>query len=142
MLFHLFIFFSHMNWPIPSYSVGKLTVRMIHVHIVVRYRYCPSSSLFLFSSPILPFFLCLPLPYLFYSLIFYVPTVTCDYNSPYIDKQVRYAIQQRFTEHGNSCVMNSSLASHFFPSHFISFFFPFSHFFSIPPSLFLFLFFV
>ena len=29
MLFHLFIFFSHMNWSIPSYSVGKLTIRMI-----------------------------------------------------------------------------------------------------------------
>ena len=29
MLFHLFIFFSHMNWSIPSYSAGKLTIRMI-----------------------------------------------------------------------------------------------------------------
>ena len=36
MLFHLFIFFSHMNWPIPSYSAGKLTIRMIHVHIVTQ----------------------------------------------------------------------------------------------------------
>ena len=27
MLFHLFIFFSHMNWSIHSYSVGKLTIR-------------------------------------------------------------------------------------------------------------------
>ena len=25
----------HMNWSIPSYSAGKLTIRMIHVHIVV-----------------------------------------------------------------------------------------------------------
>ena len=32
MLFHLFIFFSHMNWSIHSYSEGKLTIRMIHVH--------------------------------------------------------------------------------------------------------------
>ena len=36
MLFHLFIFFSHMNWPIPSYSVCKLTIRMIHLHIVIQ----------------------------------------------------------------------------------------------------------
>ena len=36
MLFHLFIFFSHMNWSIHSYSVGKLTIRMIHVHIVIQ----------------------------------------------------------------------------------------------------------
>ena len=36
MLFHLFIFFSHMNWSIPSYSDGKLTIRMIHVHIVIQ----------------------------------------------------------------------------------------------------------
>ena len=35
MLFHLFIFFSHMNWSIHSYSGGKLTIRMIHVHIVI-----------------------------------------------------------------------------------------------------------
>ena len=34
MLFHLFVFFSHMNWCILSYSVGKLTIRMIDVHIV------------------------------------------------------------------------------------------------------------
>ena len=36
MLFDLFIFFSHMNWSIPSYSDGKLTIRMIHVHIVIQ----------------------------------------------------------------------------------------------------------
>ena len=31
MLFHLFIFFSHMNWSIHSYSAGKLTTsQMIH----------------------------------------------------------------------------------------------------------------
>ena len=36
MLFHLFIFFSHMNWSIPSYSAGKLTIRMIHVHIFIH----------------------------------------------------------------------------------------------------------
>ena len=36
MLFHLFIFFSHMNWSIHSYSVGKLTIRMIHVYIVIQ----------------------------------------------------------------------------------------------------------
>ena len=35
MLFHLFIF-SHMNWSIHSYSVGKLTIRMIHVHTVIQ----------------------------------------------------------------------------------------------------------
>ena len=34
ILFHLFIFFSHMNWFIPSYSDRKLTIHMIHVHIV------------------------------------------------------------------------------------------------------------
>ena len=33
MLFHLFIFFSHMNWSIHSYSAGKFTIRMRHVHI-------------------------------------------------------------------------------------------------------------
>ena len=26
----------HMNWSIPSYSVGKLTIRMMHVPIVVQ----------------------------------------------------------------------------------------------------------
>ena len=31
---NLFIFFSHMNWSI--HSVGKLTIRMIHVHIVIQ----------------------------------------------------------------------------------------------------------
>ena len=36
MWFHLFIFFSHMNWPISSYSGGKLTIRMIRVHIVIQ----------------------------------------------------------------------------------------------------------
>ena len=36
MLFHLFILFSHMNWSIQSYSGGKLTIRMIHVHIVIK----------------------------------------------------------------------------------------------------------
>ena len=36
MLFHLFIFFSHMNWSIHSYSGGKLTIRMRHVHIVIQ----------------------------------------------------------------------------------------------------------
>ena len=41
MLFNLFIFFSLMNWSIPSYSVGKLTIRMIHVHIVLQ---CYSQS--------------------------------------------------------------------------------------------------
>ena len=35
MLFHLFILFSHMNGFIPSYSAGKLTIRMMHVHIVI-----------------------------------------------------------------------------------------------------------
>ena len=34
MLFHLFVFSSHMNCSIHSYSGGKLTIRMIHVHIV------------------------------------------------------------------------------------------------------------
>ena len=34
MLFHLFVFFSHMNWCILSYSAGKLTIRMIDVLIV------------------------------------------------------------------------------------------------------------
>ena len=32
MLFHLFIFFSHMNWSIHSYSGGKLTIRMRRAH--------------------------------------------------------------------------------------------------------------
>ena len=41
MFFHLFIFFSLMNWSIPSYSGGKLTIRMIHVHIVLQ---CHSQS--------------------------------------------------------------------------------------------------
>ena len=41
MLFHLFIFFSHMNWSIPSYSAGKLTIRMMHVDIV---KQCHSSA--------------------------------------------------------------------------------------------------
>ena len=41
MLFHLFIFFSHMNWSIQPYSGGKLTIRMIHVHIVIH---CHSQS--------------------------------------------------------------------------------------------------
>ena len=36
MLFDLFIFFSHMNWHIPSFSGSKLTIRMIHVHIVIQ----------------------------------------------------------------------------------------------------------
>ena len=36
MLFHLFIFFSHMNWSIHSYSGGKLTIIMIHVHIIIQ----------------------------------------------------------------------------------------------------------
>ena len=36
MLFHLFIFFSHTNWSISFYSGGKLTIRMIQVHIVVQ----------------------------------------------------------------------------------------------------------
>ena len=36
MLFHLFGFFSHMNWSIPSYSGGKLIIRMIHVHLVIQ----------------------------------------------------------------------------------------------------------
>ena len=30
------IYFSHMNWSIPSYSVGKWTIRMMHVHIVIQ----------------------------------------------------------------------------------------------------------
>ena len=38
MLFHLFIFFSHMNWSIHSYSVGKLIIRM-------RRAYCHTMSL-------------------------------------------------------------------------------------------------
>ena len=33
MLFHFFIFFSHMIGPIRYYSAGKLTIRMIHEHI-------------------------------------------------------------------------------------------------------------
>ena len=41
MLFHLFIFFSLMNWSIPSYSGGKLTIKMIHVHDVIQ---CHSQS--------------------------------------------------------------------------------------------------
>ena len=60
MLFHLFVFFSHMNWCILSYSGGKLTIRMIDVHIVKLHsvnipsmyivgRYCP-SFLFLLSA--------------------------------------------------------------------------------------------
>ena len=60
MLFHLFVFFSHMNWSILSYSAGKLTIRMIDVHIVKLHsvnipsmyvvgRYCPPSFLFLLS---------------------------------------------------------------------------------------------
>ena len=91
MLFHLFIFISHMNWPILSYSAGKLTIRMIHVHIVIDIDIV-LHPLFLFSSPILPFILCLPLPSLFYSLMFYDPTVTCDYNAPYIMAYGSYAI--------------------------------------------------
>ena len=35
MLFHLFIFFSHMNCSIHFYSVGKLTIGLIHVHIII-----------------------------------------------------------------------------------------------------------
>ena len=38
MLFHLFVFSSHMNCSIHSYSACKLTIRMIHVHIVMRYH--------------------------------------------------------------------------------------------------------
>ena len=36
MLFSLVYLLFHMNWFIPSYSVGKLTIRMMHVHIVVQ----------------------------------------------------------------------------------------------------------
>ena len=58
MLFHLFVFFSHMNWCILYYSVGKLTIRMMYtvklhsVNIPSMYvvgRYCP-SFLFLLSA--------------------------------------------------------------------------------------------
>ena len=35
MLLHLPIFFSHINLSFPSYSAGKLTIRMIHVHVVI-----------------------------------------------------------------------------------------------------------
>ena len=38
MLFHLFVSFSHMNCSIHSYSDGMLTIRMIHVHIVICYH--------------------------------------------------------------------------------------------------------
>ena len=41
MLFHLFIFFSLMNWSIPSYSAGKLTIRIVDVYIVIQ---CHSQS--------------------------------------------------------------------------------------------------
>ena len=34
MLFHLFTFFSHMNWSIHSYSGGKLTITCAHCHIM------------------------------------------------------------------------------------------------------------
>ena len=37
MLFHLFVFSSHMNCSIHSYSVCKLSIGMIHVHIVIPY---------------------------------------------------------------------------------------------------------
>ena len=65
MLFHLFVFFSHMNWSIPSYSDGKLTIRMIDVHIVKRhsvnipsmYVCSPPSFLFLLSPITLCFIL-------------------------------------------------------------------------------------
>ena len=38
MLFHLFIFFSHMNWSIHSYSVCKLTggIPLIDMQDLVR----------------------------------------------------------------------------------------------------------
>ena len=35
-MFYSFIFLFHMNWPIPSYSGGKLTIKMIRVHIVIQ----------------------------------------------------------------------------------------------------------
>ena len=38
MLFHLFVFSSHMNCCIHSYSVSKLMIRMIYVYIVMRYH--------------------------------------------------------------------------------------------------------
>ena len=38
MFLHLLIFFSFMNWSIHSYSGGKLTIRVIHVHIVLQYH--------------------------------------------------------------------------------------------------------
>ena len=35
MLLHLLIFFSNMNLSIFSFSDGKLTIRIIHEHIVI-----------------------------------------------------------------------------------------------------------
>ena len=58
MLFHLFVFFSHMNWSILSYSAGKLTIRMIDVHIVklhsvnILSMYICNPPSFLLLSPI------------------------------------------------------------------------------------------
>ena len=125
MLFHLFIFFSHMNWFIPSHSAGKLSIRMIHVHIVIdidivlhplSYSPLPSCP-FSFVSHYPPYFILLcfttPLLHVIIMSLYWQTSPICNRTAVY-------------SEHGHLCVINSSLASHFFPSHFISFFFPFS----------------
>ena len=59
ILFHLFIFFSHMNWFIPSYSAGKSndtcacchTMSLVGKHVIISKK----LTLFTFSHPALLF---------------------------------------------------------------------------------------
>ena len=114
MLFHLFVFLSHMNWSIFSYSVCKLTIRMIRVHIVIytlppigkhsRYstKLCPYCQCRKIASPFLLFlFPFSHLPHLFHShvppssvscLPFKTSTVSRVYN-PHISL-ARYEMEQ------------------------------------------------
>ena len=139
MLFHLFIFFSHMNWSINFYSVGKLTITCAHCHTMsligklTRMSTKPGHIPFMQVDAVLHCFSYFLLPSSPFFFVFHYPpyfilmTVTRDYNVPHIDRLARHATYRTvvYSQHGNQCVINSSSSpSQLFPSHF----FPFTFF--------------
>ena len=121
MLFHLFVFSSHMNCSIHSYSGCKLTVRMKHVHIVIPYHSqltmqalvrkfvtcCQSRSIlspFLLYHPPLLFPSNVP-PSSVSCLTFYNLTVSRGYSTTHISRPVSMLIH-------NQCVILSVMRLH------------------------------
>ena len=134
-----------MNWSIPSYSVGKLTIGMMHVHIVIQcHSYANSKKLSHMLSikvdtfpilsvliPVLPSHL-FPFPFSPSTL----PILFSNILRPLCHKRL-IAIKQWFTPSvvtQNYCVINCSSPPHFSPSDFLSLF-PFSSLISSLPFL-------